>query len=128
RLKGASIRTDMVTVTGTENLMMAAVLAEGRTTLENAAREPEIVDLAELLIKMGAQIQGHGTDRIIIDGVPSLHGATHRVIPDRIETGTFLCAVAATGGELMLRNAAPDTLGAVIDKLRDTGLAIETGE
>src|SRR5690606_2254543 len=127
RLKGTSIRTDMVTVTGTENLMMAAVLAEGQTILENAAREPEIIDLAELLIEMGARIQGHGTDRIVIDGVEALHGATHRVIPDRIETGTFLCAVAAAGGELMLRHAAPDTLGAVIDKLRDAGLAIETG-
>ncbi|MFC3340568.1 UDP-N-acetylglucosamine 1-carboxyvinyltransferase [Paracandidimonas soli] len=127
RLKGASILTDMVTVTGTENLMMAAVLAEGQTVLENAAREPEIVDLAELLIEMGARIQGHGTDRIVIDGVEALHGATHRVIPDRIETGTFLCAVAAAGGELVLRHAAPDTLGAVIDKLRDAGLAIETG-
>src|SRR3546814_2485309 len=87
----------MVTVTGTENLMMAAVLAEGRTTLENAAREPEIVDLAELLIKMGARIQGHGGDRIVIDGVDALHGASHRVVADRIEAGTFLCAVGAAG-------------------------------
>lgn len=127
RLKGASIRTDMVTVTGTENLMMAAVLAQGRTTLENAAREPEIIDLAVLLNKMGAQITGHGTDRIVIDGVEKLHGATHRVVADRIEAGTFLCAVGATGGEIMLREAAPDTMGAVIDKLRETGMTIECG-
>jgi len=127
RLKGASIRTDMVTVTGTENLLMAAVLAEGQTVLENAAREPEIVDLAELLIKMGARIRGHGTDRIVIDGVASLHGAEHRVIPDRIEAGTFLCAVGAAGGDIMLRDAAPDTLGATLDKLIEAGLTIETG-
>ncbi|MGB6102747.1 MAG: UDP-N-acetylglucosamine 1-carboxyvinyltransferase [Pusillimonas sp.] len=128
RLKGASIRTDMVTVTGTENLMMAAVLAEGRTTLENAAREPEITDLAELLNKMGARIQGHGTDRIVIDGVERLHGASHQVVADRIETGTFLCAVGAAGGEIMLRRAAPHTMGAVIDKLREAGLTIECGD
>jgi len=127
RLKGASVRTDMVTVTGTENLMMAAVLAEGRTVLENAAREPEIVDLAELLIKMGARIQGHGTDRIVIDGVDSLHGAAHRVVADRIEAGTFLCAVGATGGDVTLRHAAPDTMGATLDKLREAGLNIECG-
>jgi len=128
RLKGASIRTDMVTVTGTENLLMAAVLAEGQTILENAAREPEIVDLAELLNKMGARIQGHGSDRIIIDGVDSLHGASHRVVADRIEAGTFLCAVGATGGDIMLRHAAPATMGAIIDKLREAGLAIECGD
>src|SRR3546814_10122818 len=127
RLKGASIRTDMVPVTGPENLLMAAVLAEGQTVLENAAREPEIVDLAELLIKMGARIQGHGTDRIVIDGVASLHGAEHSVIPDRIEAGTFLCAVGAAGGDIMLRNAPPDTLGATPDKLAEAGLPIETG-
>ena len=127
RLKGASIRTDMVTVTGTENLLMAAVLAEGRTVLENAAREPEVVDLAELLIKMGANIQGHGTDRIVIEGVDRLHGAEHRVIPDRIEAGTFLCAVGATGGDIMLRNVAPDQMGATLDKLVEAGLTIETG-
>ena len=127
RLKGASIRTDMVTVTGTENLLMAAVLAEGQTVLENAAREPEIVDLAELLIKMGARIQGHGTDHIVIDGVASLHGAEHSVIPDRIEAGTFLCAVGAAGGDITLRNAAPGTLGATLDKLIEAGLTIETG-
>ena len=127
RLKGASIRTDMVTVTGTENLMMAAVLAEGQTILENAAREPEIIDLAELLIKMGARIQGHGTDRIVIDGVERLHGATHQIVADRIEAGTFLCAVGATGGEIMLRQAAPQTMGAIIDKLQEAGLTIECG-
>ncbi|HYG45038.1 MAG TPA: UDP-N-acetylglucosamine 1-carboxyvinyltransferase [Bordetella sp.] len=127
RLKGASIRTDMVTVTGTENLLMAAVLAEGQTVLENAAREPEIVDLAELLIKMGARIRGHGTDRIVIDGVASLHGAEHSVIPDRIEAGTFLCAVGAAGGDITLRNASADTLGATLDKLAEAGLTIETG-
>ncbi|ROT46413.1 UDP-N-acetylglucosamine 1-carboxyvinyltransferase [Pusillimonas sp. NJUB218] len=127
RLKGATIRTDMVTVTGTENLMMAAVLAEGRTILENAAREPEITDLAELLIKMGARIQGHGTDRITIEGVERLHGAEHTIVADRIEAGTFLCAVGATGGDITLRQAAPDTLGAVLDKLREAGLSIECG-
>jgi UDP-N-acetylglucosamine 1-carboxyvinyltransferase len=128
RLKGASIRTDMVTVTGTENLMMAAVLAEGRTTLENAAREPEIIDLAELLNKMGARIEGHGGDRIVIEGVDSLHGASHEVVADRIEAGTFLCAVGATGGEIMLRRAAPKTMGAILDKLQEAGMTIECGE
>ena len=128
RLKGATIRTDMVTVTGTENLMMAAVLADGRTVLENAAREPEVVDLAELLIKMGAHIQGHGTDRITIDGVEQLHGAQHRIVPDRIEAGTFLCAVGATGGDIMLRNTAAHTMGAILDKLREAGVQIDEGE
>jgi len=128
RLKGATIRTDMITVTGTENLMMAASLAEGRTVLENAAREPEISDLAELLIRMGARIEGHGTDRIVIDGVERLHGAQHRVMPDRIETGTFLCAVAAVGGDVILRQTAPDTLGVVIDKLRQAGADITSGD
>jgi UDP-N-acetylglucosamine 1-carboxyvinyltransferase len=127
RLKGASIRTDMVTVTGTENLMMAATLAEGRTVLENAAREPEVVDLAELLIKMGARIQGHGTDRIVIDGVERLHGAAHRVIPDRIEAGTFLCAVAATGGDIVLHDTDPGIMGATLDKLAEAGLKLESG-
>ncbi|WP_301116873.1 UDP-N-acetylglucosamine 1-carboxyvinyltransferase [Pusillimonas sp. (ex Stolz et al. 2005)] len=127
RLKGARIRTDMVTVTGTENLMMAAVLAEGRTVLENAAREPEITDLAELLIKMGARIEGHGTDRITIEGVDRLHGASHSIVADRIEAGTFLCAVGATGGDIMLRQAAPETMGAVLDKLVEAGVSIETG-
>ncbi len=127
RLKGTTIRTDMVTVTGTENLMMAAALAEGRTVLENAAREPEIVDLAELLIKMGARIQGHGTDRIIIDGVERLHGAQHRIAADRIEAGTFLCAVGATGGDITLRHTAAHTMGATLDKLREAGVHIDTG-
>ncbi|MGB6155815.1 UDP-N-acetylglucosamine 1-carboxyvinyltransferase [Castellaniella sp.] len=128
RLKGANILTDMVTVTGTENLLMAATLAEGRTVLENAACEPEVVDLARVLIAMGAHIEGHGTDRIIIEGVDRLHGAQHQIVPDRIEAGTFLCAVAATGGDITLRGVAPDTLGAVLDKLRDTGLEITLGD
>ncbi len=128
RLKGTTIRTDMVTVTGTENLMMAAVLADGRTILENAAREPEVTDLAELLISMGARIQGHGTDRILIDGVDSLHGTTHRVVPDRIEAGTFLCAVGATGGDILLRGTAAFTMGAILDKLREAGVTIEEGD
>ncbi len=128
RLKGASIRTDMVTVTGTENLMMAAVLADGRTVLENAAREPEVVDLAELLIKMGARITGHGTDRIVIDGVKQLRGAHHSIVPDRIEAGTFLCAVGATGGDITLHNTAAHTMGAILDKLREAGLEIEEHE
>jgi len=127
RLEGTTIRTDMVTVTGTENLMMAAVLAEGRTVLENAAREPEIVDLAELLIRMGAKIEGHGTDCIVIDGVERLHGASHRVMPDRIEAGTFLCAVTAAGGDIVLRQTAPQHLGALIDKLQRAGAVIEVG-
>ncbi len=127
RLKGARITTDMVTVTGTENLLMAATLAEGETVLENAAQEPEIPDLAELLIGMGAKIEGHGTHRIRIQGVERLHGTTHRIVPDRIETGTFLCAVAATGGELLLRDARADHVDAVLEKLRETGMAIETG-
>lgn len=129
RLKGTRITTDMVTVTGTENLLMAATLAEGETILENAAQEPEIYDLAELLISMGAKIEGHGTSRIRIEGVERLHSPQqpHRVIPDRIETGTFLCAVAATGGDVMLKNAAPEHLDAVIDKLREAGATIECG-
>jgi len=125
RLQGARIATDMVTVTGTENFLMAAALAEGETVLENAAQEPEIPDLAELLIAMGAQIQGHGTSRIHIQGVDTLHGATHNVVADRIEAGTFLCAVAATGGDVLLRHARGDHLEAVIDKLRDAGVSIE---
>ena len=130
RLKGARITTDMVTVTGTENLMMAATLAEGETVLENAAQEPEIPDLAEMLIAMGAQIEGHGTRRIRIQGVNKLHApkVAHRIIPDRIETGTFLCAVAATGGDVMLRGTRADHLDAVLDKLREAGVQIETGD
>src|SRR5690606_8021318 len=100
KLHGAKVVTDMITVTGTENMMMAAVLAEGTTTLENAAREPEVSDLAHLLVAMGAQIEGIGSDRLVIHGVESLHGASHAIISDRIETGTFLCAVAATGGDV----------------------------
>lgn len=128
RLKGAVIRTDMITVTGTENLIMAATLAEGETVIENAAREPEIIDLAELLIAMGAKISGHGTSRITIQGVERLHGAQHAIMADRIETGTFLCAVAATGGDVLLRNTAHQTLGATLDKLRESGLHIEVGD
>ena len=129
RLKGARIVTDMVTVTGTENLMMAATLADGETVIENAAREPEVVDLATALIAMGARIQGAGTDRIVIEGVSSLSGARHAVMPDRIETGTFLCAAAATvsryGGEVVLTNVRPRTLEAVLDKLGEAGVALE---
>ena len=128
KLKGARIFMDIVTVTGTENLMMAATLAEGTTILENAAREPEVVDLAECLIKMGAQIQGHGSDVITIKGVAALHGAEHAVMPDRIETGTFLAAVTATGGDVRVTNAAPRTLDAVIEKLRDAGATITSTE
>jgi len=124
KLKGARILMETVTVTGTENLMMAACLAEGTTVLENAAREPEVVDLALCLIAMGAKISGHGTDKISIVGVDRLHGASYAVMPDRIETGTFLAAVAATGGDVTLTNAAPDTLDAVIDRLRDSGATI----
>lgn len=125
RLKGAHITTDMVTVTGTENFMMAAALAEGETVLENAAQEPEISDLAEMLIKMGARIEGHGTSKIRIQGVDRLHGCSHAVVADRIEAGTFLCAVAATGGEVLLRHGRADHLDAVIDKLREAGARVE---
>ena len=128
RLKGCSITTDMVTVTGTENFLMAASLAEGETILENAAQEPEIGDLAEMLIKMGANIQGHGSGRICIQGVERLHGCTHQVVADRIETGTFLCAVAAAGGDVVLRHGRADHLEAVIDKLRDAGAVITAGD
>ncbi|PKO83483.1 MAG: UDP-N-acetylglucosamine 1-carboxyvinyltransferase [Betaproteobacteria bacterium HGW-Betaproteobacteria-11] len=124
RLKGARLFTDMVTVTGTENLMMAACLADGETVIENAAREPEVVDLATCLNAMGARISGAGSDVIRIQGVEFLHGATHRVMPDRIETGTYLCAVAATGGEVRLTGTSSAYLDAVIDKLMDAGCAI----
>ena len=124
RLKGARIATDMVTVTGTENFLMAACLAEGETILENAAQEPEIPDLAEMLIKMGAKIEGHGTSRIRIQGVEKLHGCTHQVVADRIETGTFLCAVAATGGDVVLKHGRAEHLEAVVEKLRDAGATI----
>jgi len=127
RLKGTSILTDMITVTGTENLLMAATLASGTTILENAAREPEVGDLAELLVKMGAKISGIGSDRLVIEGVDKLHGAEHSVIPDRIEAGTFLCAVAATGGEVLVKHCRPDTLDAVIVKLKEAGLKMEVG-
>ena len=125
RLKGASITTDMVTVTGTENFMMAAALADGITVLENAAQEPEISDLAEMLIKMGAKIEGHGTSKIRIEGVEKLHGCTHVVVADRIECGTFLCAVAATGGDVVLKHGRADHLDAVIDKLREAGAKVQ---
>ena len=130
RLKGARITTDMVTVTGTENLLMAAVLAEGETILENAAQEPEVPDLAELLIAMGAKIEGHGTSRIRVQGVDKLHAPAqpHRIVPDRIEAGTFLCAVAAAGGDVVVRNAEAHHLEAVIEKLRDAGATIEAGD
>ena len=125
RLRGGRISTDMVTVTGTENFLMAACLAEGETVLENAAQEPEIIDLAEMLIRMGARIEGHGGSQIRIQGVERLHGCTHEVVADRIEAGTFLCAVAATGGEVLLRHARAEHLDAVIDKLRDAGVELE---
>lgn len=127
RLHGARIATDMVTVTGTENFLMAAALAEGETLLENAAQEPEIGDLAEMLIAMGARIEGHGTSRIHVQGVDRLNGAAHRVVADRIEAGTFLCAVAATGGDVVLRHGRADHLDAVIDKLLEAGAEIEAG-
>jgi UDP-N-acetylglucosamine 1-carboxyvinyltransferase len=126
RLKGASITTDMITVTGTENFMMAAALAEGETILENPAREPEITDLGEMLNAMGAKIEGHGTGRIRIQGVEKLHGATHSVVADRIECGTFLCAVAAAGGDVLLRDGRADHLDAVIDLLRAAGAEVQS--
>ncbi|MBK4733793.1 UDP-N-acetylglucosamine 1-carboxyvinyltransferase [Noviherbaspirillum pedocola] len=127
RLRGARIVTDMITVTGTENLLMAATLAEGETVLENAAREPEVSDLANLLVAMGAKIDGIGTDRLVIQGVEALHGASHSVIPDRIETATFLCAVAATGGDVTLTNVRTDILDVALDKLREAGVVLTTG-
>jgi UDP-N-acetylglucosamine 1-carboxyvinyltransferase len=124
RLRGARIVMDMVTVTGTENLLMAATLAEGTTLLENAAREPEVVDLANCLRAMGARIEGAGTGTIRIEGVSALSGAKHRVMPDRIETGTYLAAVAAAGGKVRLTGAAPDTVGATVEKLVEAGARI----
>ncbi|HRO35770.1 UDP-N-acetylglucosamine 1-carboxyvinyltransferase [Thauera sp.] len=124
RLKGARLFTDMVTVTGTENLMMAAALADGETVIENAAREPEVVDLANCLVAMGAQISGAGSDVIRIRGVDRLHGATHRIMPDRIETGTYLCAAAVTGGSVRLTGTSSCYLDAVIDKLMDAGCEV----
>jgi UDP-N-acetylglucosamine 1-carboxyvinyltransferase len=128
QLEGARIVMDMVTVTGTENLMMAATLATGTTILENAAREPEVIDLANCLVAMGAEICGAGSDIITIKGVKSLHGTTHNVMPDRIETGTFLVAGAASGGEVLLKGACIKTLDAVLDKLLEAGATIETEE
>lgn len=127
RLKGARIVTDMVTVTGTENLMMAACLAEGETILENAAREPEVVDLAKVLVAMGAKIEGAGTDRLVIRGVERLHGASHRIMADRIETGTFLCAAAACGGDVTVRATDPWSMDVTIDRLRETGATLTSG-
>ena len=123
KLKGARILTDMITVTGTENLLMAATLAEGETVLENAAREPEVTDLANLLVAMGAKIEGIGTDRLVIQ----LHGAKHAVISDRIEAATFLCAVAATGGDILLTNTRTDIFDVALDKLREVGLQMDVG-
>ena len=128
RLKGARIVTDMITVTGTENLLMAATLADGVTVLENAAREPEVSDLANLLVAMGAKIDGIGSDRLVVTGVSALYGASHAVVADRIETGTFLCAVAAAGGDVLLKSARADLLDAVVDKLRDAGAVLTSGE
>ena len=127
RLKAAHIATDMVTVTGTENLMMAAVLAEGTTVIENAAREPEVVDLANCLNAMGAKISGAGTPTLVIEGVERLHGAKHAVIADRIEAGSFLCAAAATDGDVLVANCVPGDLEAVILKLREMGAIVDVG-
>ncbi|HYD80353.1 MAG TPA: UDP-N-acetylglucosamine 1-carboxyvinyltransferase [Paucimonas sp.] len=127
KLKGTRIVTDMITVTGTENLLMAAVLADGQTVIENAAREPEVTDLANLLVAMGAKIEGIGTDRLVIQGVDELHGASHTVIPDRIETATFLCAAAAAGGDVTLINTRPDILDVALDKLREAGAVLTSG-
>lgn len=128
RLKGGRVMFDMVTVGGTENLLMAAALADGTTIIENAAREPEIVDLADMLSKMGARIEGAGTDVITIHGVPELHGCQHRVIADRIETGSYLIAGAITGGRVRLRDAAPQLLDSVLLKLREAGAEVTWGE
>jgi UDP-N-acetylglucosamine 1-carboxyvinyltransferase len=128
KLKGTRVVTDMITVTGTENLLMAATLAEGETILENAAREPEVTDLANLLVAMGAKIDGIGTDRLVIQGVPALNGATHDVISDRIEAATFLCAVAATGGDITIRNTRTDIFDVALDKLREMGVKITVGD
>jgi UDP-N-acetylglucosamine 1-carboxyvinyltransferase len=125
RLKGARLFTDLVTVTGTENLMMAACLGDGETVIENAAREPEVVDLANCLNAMGARISGAGSDVIRIQGVPQLHGSEHRIMPDRIETGTYLCAAAAAGGKIRLTGTSASYLDVVIDKLLDAGCVIE---
>lgn len=128
RLQGCRIVTDMVTVTGTENLLMAAVLAEGETIIENAAREPEVVDLANCLIAMGAKIEGAGTAQIVVQGVEKLHGTEYSVMSDRIEAGSFLVAAVATGGNVLVKNCDPSTFGAVLDKLTEAGAKIEVGE
>jgi UDP-N-acetylglucosamine 1-carboxyvinyltransferase len=128
RLTGAKLVMDIVTVTGTENLMMAATLADGVTIIENAAREPEVLDLARCLIAMGAKIQGAGTDKITIEGVERLHGASYRILPDRIETGTFLVGAAITGGKVKLKNTDPNILDAVLLKLREAGAVITVGD
>jgi len=128
RLRGARLVMDLVTVTGTENLMMAAALADGETIIENAAREPEVVDLADCLNKMGAKISGAGTDTLRIEGVDSLHGTHYQVMPDRIETGTYLVAAAITGGRIKARDTRPDLVDAVLFKLREAGAVVETGE
>lgn len=127
RLKGAELNLGKITVTGTENLMMAAVLAEGRTVIKNAALEPEVVDLANFLKVMGAKIEGAGTATIIIDGVDRLHGGSYRVLPDRIEAGTYLIAAAMTGGQIQIRDVMPSTLSAVLSKLEEAGASIQTG-
>lgn len=128
RLHGAHIFMEIVTVGGTENIMMAASLAEGETIIENAAREPEVVDLANFLIAMGAKITGHGTDTVVIEGVEKLHGCAYDVMPDRIETGTYLVAAAATGGRVKLKDTQPDYLEAVLNKLEEAGATITSGE
>jgi len=128
RLKGANLVLDLVTVTGTENLMMAATLADGVTVIENAAREPEVVDLANCLISMGAKIEGAGTDKITIEGVERLSGTTYTVLPDRIETGTYLVAAAITGGKIKVKDTSPEHLDSVLAKLREAGAEIEMGE
>src|SRR5580698_9006426 len=128
RLKGARLVLDTVTVTGTENLMMAAVLAHGETVLENAAREPEVIDLANFLIAMGARISGAGTDRIVIEGVRKLQGVHYDVLPDRIEAGTYLVAGAITGGHVRIKNAKPEHLDAVMVKLREAGATVTSGD
>lgn len=128
KLKGAHIFMDLVTVTGTENVMMAATLAEGQTVIENAAREPEVVDLANCLVKMGAKISGQGTDTIIVEGVDELHGCSYSVMPDRIETGTYLIAAAATRGHIKVKDTRPDILESVLSKLEQVGAEIKVGE
>ncbi|MCJ8341185.1 MAG: UDP-N-acetylglucosamine 1-carboxyvinyltransferase, partial [Pseudomonadales bacterium] len=128
RLKGATIFFDTVTVTGTENILMAATLADGQTIIENAAKEPEVTDLAECLISMGADISGAGTDTIIVNGVAELHSAEHSVVPDRIETGTFLVAAAMSGGKVKTTSTRPDIQEAVLQKLIEAGASIESGE